>query len=158
MPVQNSDVSDIFNKMADLLGIEGANPFRVRAYRDAARVISGLPRNVSDMIKSEKDLAELPGIGKDLAGKIKEIAESGSLAQLEGFGKKTEQAILEHVEDTEGKEERIKLIEAEQRARSFVKYLKKAKGIKEITVAGSYRRRKETVGDLDILVTCKKRG
>jgi DNA polymerase (family 10) len=158
MPVQNSDVSDIFNKMADLLGIEGANPFRVRAYLDAARVISGLPRNVSDMIKSEKDLAELPGIGKDLAGKIKEIAESGSLAQLEGFGKKTEQAILEHVEDTEGKEERIKLIEAEQRARSFVKYLKKAKGIKEITVAGSYRRRKETVGDLDILVTCKKRG
>ena len=158
MPVQNSDVSDIFNKTADLLEIEEANPFRVRAYRDAARVISGLPRTVSDMIKSEKDLTELPGIGKDLAGKIKEIAESGSLAQLEGFGKKTEQAILEHVKDTEGKDERIKLIEAEQRARSFVKYLKKAKGIKEITVAGSYRRRKETVGDLDILVTCKKRG
>jgi DNA polymerase (family 10) len=208
MPVQNSDVSDIFNKMADLLEIEGANPFRVRAYRNAARVVSSLPRNVSDMIESEKDLMELPGIGADLAGKIKEIAETGSLAQLkelenktppglsrlmnvaglgpkrvkalnqklgvtnlkalkeaaekgkvrklEGFGKKTEQAILEQVEDTEAKEERIKLIEAEQRARSFVKYLKKAKGVKEITLAGSYRRRNETVGDLDILVTCKK--
>jgi DNA polymerase (family 10) len=208
MPVQNSDVSDIFNKVADLLEIEGANAFRVRAYRNAARSVSSLPRNVSDMIRAEKDLTELPGIGKDLAGKIKEIVETGSLAQLEelegktppelsrlmkvaglgpkrvkalnqnlgvtslkdlkeaaqkgkvreleGFGKKTEQAILEELEQAEGKEERIKLMEAEQRAGSLVEYLKKTKGIKDITVAGSYRRRKETVGDLDILVTCKK--
>jgi DNA polymerase (family 10) len=208
MPVQNSDVSDMFNKVADLLEIEGANQFRVRAYRNAARAVSNLPQNVSDMIESEKDLTELPGIGKDLAGKIKEIVETGSLAQLEelegktpselsklmkvpglgpkrvkalnrdlhiaslkelkkaaqhgkvreieGFGKKTEQAILEELEEAEDKEERIKLVEAEQRARSLVEYLKKTKGVKEITVAGSYRRRKETVGDLDILVTCKK--
>jgi DNA polymerase (family 10) len=209
MPVQNSDVADIFNKVADLLDIEGANQFRVRAYRNAARAVSSLPQNVSDMIESEKDLTELPGIGKDLAGKIKEIVETGSLAQLEelegktpselsklmkvaglgpkrvkalnenlgvtnlkelkeaaqkgkvreleGFGKKTEQAILEELEEVEGKgEERIKLMEAEQRAGALVDYLQETKGVKEITVAGSYRRRKETVGDLDILVTCKK--
>jgi DNA polymerase (family 10) len=208
MPVQNSDVSDIFNRVADLLEIEGANPFRVRAYRNAARTISGQPQNVSDMIESEKDLTALPGIGKDLAGKIKEIVETGALSQLEeiegntppelsklmklaglgpkrvkalyrnlgitdlkglkgaaqqgkvktleGFGKKTEQKILDELEAEEGKEERIKLIEAEQRARALVEYLKRTRGIKEITVAGSYRRRKETVGDLDILATCKK--
>ena len=208
MPVQNSDVSDIFNKVADLLEIEGANPFRVRAYRNAVRAISSLPRSVSDMIESEENLTELPGIGEDLAGKIKEVVQTGSLAQLEalesstpselsrlmkvaglgpkrvkaiyenlgvvdlkslkeaaekgkvreleGFGKKTEQTILEELEDVEDREERIKLMEAEQRASPLVAYLRKTKGIKEITVAGSYRRRKETVGDLDILVTCKK--
>lgn len=45
MPVHNSDITENFNKMADLLEIEGANPFRVRAYRDAARTIGGLSRN-----------------------------------------------------------------------------------------------------------------
>ncbi len=208
MPVQNSDVSDIFNKMADLLEIEGANPFRVRAYRNASRAVSSLPRSVSDMLESGEDLTDLPGIGKDLAGKIKEIVETGSLAlfeelkgktpsglsqlmkveglgpkrvralnrnlgvtslkeleeaartgkvrELDGFGEKTEQKILEELEAYEGIEKRIKLIEAEQRARSIVEYLKGVKGVKKITVAGSYRRRKETVGDLDILVTCKR--
>jgi len=208
MPVQNSDVSDIFNKMADLLEIEGANPFRVRAYRNASRSVSSLSRSVSDMLESGEDLTDLPGIGKDLAGKIKEIVETGSLAlfeelkgktpsglsqlmkveglgpkrvralnrnlgvtslkeleeaarkgkvrELDGFGEKTEQKILEELEAYEGIEKRIKLIEAEQRARSIVEYLKGAKGIRKITVAGSYRRRKETVGDLDILVTCKR--
>ncbi len=208
MPVQNSDISNIFHKVADLLEIEGANPFRVRAYRNASRAVSSLPRNVSDMIDSGEDLTKLPGIGKDLAGKIEEIAETGNLAQLEelegktppglsqlmkveglgpkrvkalnrhlgvtsleelekaareekirdleGFGEKTEQAILEELKAHKGTEARIKLMEAEQRARSLVDYIKKGKGIKHITVAGSYRRRKETVGDLDILVTCRK--
>nr|HDN00366.1 DNA polymerase/3'-5' exonuclease PolX [Deltaproteobacteria bacterium] len=208
MPVQNSDVSDIFNQVADLLEIEGANPFRIRAYRNASRAVSSLPRSVSDMLESNEDLTELPGIGKDLAGKIKEIVRTGSLAQfeelkgktplglsqlmkvdglgpkriralnrnlgvtslkeleeaarkgkvreLDGFGEKTEQKILEELEAYEGIEKRIKLIEAEQKARSLVEYLKAGKGIKKITVAGSYRRRKETVGDLDILVTCKR--
>ncbi|OPL16980.1 MAG: DNA polymerase III [delta proteobacterium ML8_D] len=208
MPVQNLDVSDIFNKMADLLEIEGPNPFRVRAYRNASRAVSSLPRSVSDMLESGEDLTKLPGIGKDLAGKIQEIVKTGTLAQLEelegktpsglsqlmkveglgpkrvsalnrhlgvtsikeleesarkgkvrelvGFGKKIEQKILEELEAYEGTEKRIKLIEAEQRARSIVEYLKGAEGIRKITVAGSYRRRKETVGDLDILVTCKR--
>ena len=89
MPVQNSDVKDIFNKLADLLDIEGANPFRVRAYRNAARTVSGLPGNISDMINEDEDLTRLPGIGKDLAGKIREIVETGTLSQLQEAEKKT---------------------------------------------------------------------
>ncbi len=209
MPIHNSDVAGIFNKIADLLDIEGENAFRIRAYRSAARTVSSLPRDVSDMVHSGKDLTELPGIGKDLAEKIREIVETGSLAQLkelesktppelsrlmqvaglgpkrvhalhrdlgvtnleelkeaaragkvrklEGFGKKTEQAILEELEESGGEEQkqRIKLMEAELHAHSLVEHLKNAKGIKEIAVAGSYRRRKETVGDLDILAAAK---
>jgi len=208
MPIHNSDVAEIFNKVADLLDIEGANQFRVRAYRNAARVVSGLPHSVSDMVGDGQDLSKLPGIGKDLAGKIKEIVETGSLEQLkelegrtsselsklmkveglgpkrvkvlheelgvtnvkelkeaasqgrikglEGFGQKTERAILKELETTDIEKKRVKLVEAEQNARSLVDYLKDRKGVKDIVVAGSYRRNKETVGDLDILVTAKK--
>jgi DNA polymerase (family 10) len=87
---------------------------------------------------------------------LEEAARKGKVRELDGFGEKTEQKILEELEAYEGIEKRIKLIEAEQKARSLVEYLKAGKGIKKITVAGSYRRRKETVGDLDILVTCKR--
>jgi DNA polymerase (family 10) len=208
MPVQNADVAEIFNKVGDLLDIQGANPFRVRAYRNAARTVSSLPRSVSEMIEGDEDLTALAGIGKDLAGKIREIVETGTLSQLEeieketpaeldklmkveglgpkrvkalhqdlgisdldelkeaaekgkirgleGFGKKTEEKILEDLKQEHIREERIELPQAEQRAEPLVAYLKETKGIKRVTVAGSFRRRKETVGDLDILVTCKK--
>ena len=208
MPVQNTDVAEIFNKVADLLEIQGANAFRVRAYRNAARTVESLAKNVSEMADDSGDLTDLPGIGKDLAGKIKEIVETGTLSQLkeieeetppglgelmriqslgpkrvkaiyrnldisdpeslkkaaengkirdlDGFGKKTEQRIIEELEKKDSQAGRIKLFEAEQRAEPLADYIKKSKGIKELTIAGSFRRRKETVGDLDILVTCKK--
>jgi DNA polymerase (family X) len=66
----------IFDRLADLLEIEGANPFRVRAYRDAARIVGDLPQETSTLIDAGKDLSELHGIGKDLAGKIEEIVET----------------------------------------------------------------------------------
>lgn len=69
--------------MADLLEIQGANEFRVRAYRNAARTISGLARSVADMMQEGEDLTDFCAIGEDLAGKIKEIAETGLLEQLE---------------------------------------------------------------------------
>ena len=208
MPIQNADIADIFTRVANMLEIEDANPFRVRAYRNAARTVSSLGRSVSEMVEDDQDLTELAGIGSDLAQKIREIVETGSLRQLEaleeqtpaglndlmgvsglgpkrvaalyrelgvtslkelksaaesheirevdGFGEKTEQSILESLARSEGKEERIPLQEAEQRAAPLVDYLKDSKGIKQITVAGSYRRCKETVGDLDILVSCKR--
>lgn len=209
MPVHNSDIADVFNEAADLLEIKGANRFRVRAYRDAARTIVGLSRRAADMVKEGEDLSDLPGIGKDLAGKIEEIAKTGKLPlleelreelpsglsrlmkleglgpkkvkalhhelgidslkglekaaragkvrELEGFGEKTEKAILSEIEKVRGgKRERIKLVRAEEIAGPLVEYLKKGKGVKEICVAGSYRRRRDTVGDLDVLVTCKK--
>lgn len=208
MPIHNSDVAEIFNKVADLLDIEGANQFRVRAYRNAARIVSGLPHSVSDMVGDGQDLSKLPGIGKDLAGKIKEIVETGTLKQLkelegrtsselsklmkmeglgpkrvkvlheelgitnlkelkeaasqgrikglDGFGEKTEQAILRELGAPDIEKKRVKLVEAEQNAMALVDYLKDQKDVRDIVVAGSYRRKKETVGDLDILVTAKK--
>ncbi|MEJ2023798.1 MAG: type-X family DNA polymerase, partial [Deltaproteobacteria bacterium] len=210
MAVQNSDVKDLFNKVADLLEIEGANPFRVRAYRNAARSISDLTRNVSEMVREGQDLTGVAGIGKDLAGKIREIVETGRLAQLEelekkspgalqelmavqtlgpkrvkvlhrelginnldelrdaaekgkirdleGFGEKTEQNILQGLKWKETQGKRIKLFDAERQAEPLVAYLKKSRGVREIIVAGSFRRRQETVGDLDILVTADKDG
>jgi DNA polymerase (family 10) len=89
MPVYNSDIAKTFNRLADLLEIEGANQFRVRAYRNAARTIGTLSNNVADMVERGEDLTQLNGIGEDLAGKIEEIVETGSLAQLEEVERRT---------------------------------------------------------------------
>jgi DNA polymerase (family 10) len=207
MLVHNTDIAAIFNQLADLLEIEGANPFRIRAYRNAARTIDGLPQGAASLVAECQDLSELPGIGKDLAGKIKEIVETGHLSLLEeekrrvpgelaelaelpglgpkrvkvlhdqlgiknlkeleesaragkihrlsGFGLKTQEKILQEVEQRVGVEKRIRLAAAEQIAEPFLKYLQEFEGVKEAVIAGSYRRRKETVGDIDILVTSR---
>lgn len=209
MPVHNSDIAKILNQTADLLEIKGDNPFRIRAYRNAARTIESLSQSAAELISEDGDLSKYSGIGKDLAGKIREIVktgdfklfkdlkketpvelsnlmhvsglgakrvaalykklnitsldklkkavDSGKVAKLEGFGEKTEQNIREEIKRLEKEETaRTKLIVAEEIALPLVDYLKKAKGIKDIAIAGSYRRRKETVKDLDILVTCKR--
>jgi DNA polymerase (family 10) len=208
MPVHNSEIADIFDRMAILLEIQGANPFRVRAYRNAARTLGDLPRNVVDLLAEGQDLSDLPGIGKDLAGKIAEIAQTGHLTALTdleeklpaslvdltglpglgakrvralyeelgiaslddleraatkhrvqalpGFGEKTELRILRALSTHVVSEQRHKLVDVERIARSYVGYLEAVPGVKEVVVAGSYRRRQETIGDLDILVTCKR--
>ena len=205
MPVHNTEIADIFDRLADLLEIEDANPFRVRAYRNAARTVRGHARSMADLVKQEKNLSELPGIGKDLAGKIRTIVETGKLPllgeveartpavlsdlmkvqglgpkrvkilyeklgirdiddlkraahsgkvrELEGFGSKTEEMIRQRLEHFTGEAKRTRLVTAEDIARPLVAYLGKTKGVKDVVMAGSYRRRRETVGDLDILVT-----
>lgn len=207
MPVHNADIAKIFAKVADLLEIQGANPFRVRAYRNAARQISSLSRSVRDMLEQNKSLTDLPGIGEDLAGKIETIVETGTLPLLQelmkqsapeldellripglgpkraqtlfkelhvtnlvelrgaaekrkirdlhGFGEKTEKQILQGLEQRTS-EQRTKLAVVEEVAKSLTEYLDASNATKKIMVAGSYRRRKETVGDLDILVTCRQ--
>ncbi|HKL15469.1 MAG TPA: helix-hairpin-helix domain-containing protein, partial [Balneolaceae bacterium] len=82
MPVHNSDIADILNKIADLLDIEGANEYRVRSYRDAAQSIDNLSRELTDWVEEEKDLIDLPGIGSSMADKIREIVTTGDLEQL----------------------------------------------------------------------------
>ena len=77
----------------------------------------------------------------------------GRLHQLRGFGEKTEQNILDMLQVHAEQERRFKLAAAAQYAQSLVAYLREANEIEEIVIAGSYRRCKETVGDLDILVT-----
>jgi DNA polymerase (family X) len=70
VPVQNAEVAAMFDQAAELLEIEGENQFRVRAYRRAARVIEGLPQSVKSLLAAGRDPSELPGIGKDLTGKM----------------------------------------------------------------------------------------
>lgn len=82
MPVSNNEVAQIFNKVAALLEIEGENPFKIRAYRNAAITIENLPHNASMMVEKNEDLTELPGIGRDLADKIKNIVKTGELELL----------------------------------------------------------------------------
>lgn len=205
MPVHNADIAAVFDELADLLEIEGANPFRVRAYRNAARTLRDLSRDVGDLIEKGESLTDLPGIGKDLAEKIVDIvktgttpaleehrrqmpralpellkipglgpkrvkalhrdlgiqsneqlrkaAEAGKIKALPGFGAKTEQHILDMLNAQVSSEQRFKLAIATQYAEGLLAYLKGAPGVRRIAPAGSYRRGKETIGDLDILVT-----
>src|SRR5438128_354793 len=81
--MQNADVARVFDEVADLLEIQGANPFRVRAYRNAARTIGDLTESVAGILADpERSLVDLPGIGADLAAKIRTICETGELPQL----------------------------------------------------------------------------
>ena len=64
MSVKNIHIADMFKKVADLLEIEGANSFRVRAYRNAARTVEGLSFPAESLLAEGKDLSELPGIGR----------------------------------------------------------------------------------------------
>lgn len=87
MRVPNETVAAVFNEIADLLDIQGANPFRVRAYRNGARRVLGYPKSMESLIAEGFDLTELDGIGKDLAAKITEIVTTGKLVFLEELKK-----------------------------------------------------------------------
>ncbi|MBS1188840.1 MAG: polX [Rhodocyclaceae bacterium] len=204
MPVHNADIAAVFNEIADLLEMEDANPFRIRAYRNAARVVEDSGRDVRAMVAAGEDLTDLPGIGADLAGKIRETVETGKSSLLErlrrevppaiaellhvpnlgpkrvrllwhdlgvqtleqlrraardgrirdvpGFGLKSERKILEAVEAHLSKNRRFKLAVATQYAEALKAHLEEVAGVEGVEVAGSFRRRQETVGDLDILV------
>ncbi|MBN1268279.1 MAG: DNA polymerase/3'-5' exonuclease PolX [Kiritimatiellae bacterium] len=203
MPVHNADIVAMFEEIADLLDIKGENPFRIRAYRNAARTIQDLGRDLRDMVAQGKDLTELQGIGDDLARKIREVVETGrmqaleklrremppgitdflripglgpkrvktlhkvlkigSLAQLEeaaragkvrvldGFGEKTEKNILDSIAAHADTARRFLRAHTISYAEALVAHLADVAGVKKVEVAGSYRRAKETVGDLDIL-------
>ncbi len=203
MPVQNAEIAAMFDQAAELLEIGGENQFRVRAYRRAAREIEGLPKAVASLLKSGRDLSELPGIGKDLAGKIADIVKTGHfglldtlkkklpgelgdmaalpglgpkrikllydklkvrtlndlrraiktgrLRELRGFGPLIEEKLLGALEKPQPAK-RFKLSVAEAEAEALVGFLRDSG---RVVVAGSYRRRRDTVGDLDVLVTAK---
>ena len=203
--VENGEIAALLDRLADLLEIEGANPFRVRAYRTAARTVRDLPGSIAALVAEDRDLAELPGIGHDLAGKLVEIVESGRFPALEearaqvpsglvdllelpgvgpkrakalyeelgittmdelaaalragrvhgrhGFGETTERKLLHELERRTKPERRSMLAEVEPTAQALVSHLSGARGVRRTVVAGSYRRRRETVRDLDVLVT-----
>lgn len=206
--MQNSEITRLFEELADLLEIQGANPFRVRAYRNAARTIGDLPEPVAEIVRDPaRKLDDLPGIGADLAGKITQIVntgtlpqldelraqvpagvvsmlriqglgpkkaavlfkelgitsletlrqacETGAVAKLKGFGAKSASAILEGLAQVEQAGQRMYLAEVVPLAEEIVADLKRVPGVVRAEIAGSYRRRRETVGDLDILVTAE---
>ncbi|MHB8366237.1 MAG: DNA polymerase/3'-5' exonuclease PolX [Acidithiobacillus sp.] len=205
MPILNPDIVHIFDEIADLLEIEDANPFRVRAYRNAARLLQGLSSDVKTMVEAGEDLTELPGIGDDLAKKIIEIVTTGHCSFLEklekqtppaltellkvpglgpkrvkalwheldvetvdqltraareghirsvpGFGEKTETRILEALQAQIAAIPRFPIAIAAPYAAALVHYLQNIPGVRRVVVAGSFRRGRDTVGDLDILAT-----
>jgi len=82
-PLSNRDIASVLYEIADLLEIKDDNPFRIRAYRNAAQLIGGWGEAISDMLAKNESLTTLPGIGKDLALKVRTIAETGTCDALE---------------------------------------------------------------------------
>ncbi|MEM8678460.1 MAG: DNA polymerase/3'-5' exonuclease PolX [Planctomycetota bacterium] len=201
----NQEIADVFDHLGDLLEFQGANAFRVRAYRNGARAIRDLPESLRSILDSgEMPLTDIEGIGKDLAKKIEELLETGKLQQLEavlaevpesvlslmrvpglgpkkaavlhrelavetlddlrqvcethqvralkGFGPKTEEQILKGLALAATSEERMLWADADTLVQRLREHLTTTKSLKQLEFAGSYRRGKETVGDLDILV------
>jgi DNA polymerase (family 10) len=207
--MENIQIAKTFEEVADLLEIQGANPFRVRAYRNAARTIGTLGTPVEGILKNNRHaLEELPGIGADLAGKISKMcrtgelpllaqltrktpeslvamlripgvgpkrakliyrklhvttlaqlekaARAGRLSELRGMGKTLEQTILRGIDQDKAHVARVPLAEAEAYVRPLVEELRAMPEAGQVDVAGSFRRRRETVGDVDILIASSR--
>jgi DNA polymerase (family 10) len=207
--MSNHEIAAVFEQIADLLEFQGANPFRVRAYRNAARTIHDLPESAAEIVADpERSLTQIEGIGKDLAEKVTTLVETGSLPMLDelraevpesvlailrvpglgpkraaqlyhelkiatldelraacqshrvqllkGFGAKMEEAILQGLDIAGEAEKRILWIDAHGHVEEILAYMKTCKAVEKIAAAGSYRRGKETVGDLDFLVVARK--
>lgn len=204
--MENKGIADIFTEIADILDIQGENPFRVRSYRNAARTIADLSRSVPAMIAAQEKLEEIPGIGKSLQEKIEEIvstgkcsfleelrakvpagltellkleglgpkkvkllyeelgvdsvdrlekaAQAGKLRDLAGMGQRTEEKILKSVEKYRAGMGRFKLSVGYTYAQALLEYLKDIPVVQRLDPAGSFRRHRETIGDLDILAIC----
>ena len=95
MPVHNADIARVFDEIADLLELESGNPFRVRAYRNAARLVGGLRLDIAAQLAEGKALPKLPGIGDDLSAKMREIAASGTCKLREQLRKRAPAGITE---------------------------------------------------------------
>ena len=200
-------IAEVLEQIATLLELKDENPFKIRAYANAARSLETFGGNISDL-QDEEALAKIPGIGKSIADKIKELAATGSLKYLEelraefpaailelfsisGLGAKKIKALYEqlHISSIEqlreacesgrvaklpgfGETTQAKICSAiEQRAKhsgyfQFGQIAAEAEVLRadlaahadalHVDVAGSYRRRKEIVHDLDLVVATKK--
>ena len=202
----NPELAALFSEIADLLEIQNANPFRIRAYRNASRTIRTFTEPISDIHHDpDRKLTDLPGIGKDLAEKISIVMSTGDLPMrrellnqipsglltllklpglgpkraailhqelgitslsglrqaikskrvraINGFGAKTEETLLHGIEHLEEVGQQTYLSQAIVEATEIVTHLKTVPALGKISLAGSLRRRKETVRDIDILVT-----
>ena len=206
--MSNHEIAAVLDQIADLLEFQGANPFRVRAYRNAARTIHDLPESAALIAADpERSLTQIEGIGKDLAEKVATLVETGSLPmldellaevpesvlailrvpglgpkraaqlyrelkiatldelraacqshqiqELKGFGAKMEAAILQGLDIASEAQKRILWIQAHELVQKILAYMNTCKAVEQIAAAGSYRRGKDTVGDLDFLAVAR---
>lgn len=201
--MENLDVARTLTTLADLLEIQGASPFRIRAYRNAVATIDSLTRTLESMVENGEDLTELPGVGTSVAKHVTELLETGRITrldevsaevpitlvelvrldgvgpkkakklfdelgvktvddleaaldagtvqQLDGFGAKSAEKIRVAIEDHRKHTGRFQIHEAEKLIAGLFEHVRSAPGVDEAIVAGSLRRRKETIGDVDIL-------
>jgi len=199
----NAAVAARLARLADLLEIDGANAFRVRAYRGAAETIEAHPEAIADVLARGGDLTSLKGVGKDLAAAVtalfdegeipalREVAErvpvglldvvrvpgvgpkraatlwrelgvsslddldraarAGRVAALAGFGEKTQAKVLAGVAQVRRHGGRVRLGAAEAALAPLLAAVRAAPGVERVEVAGSLRRGRATVGDVDLL-------
>ncbi|HIQ48087.1 MAG TPA: DNA polymerase/3'-5' exonuclease PolX [Aquifex aeolicus] len=205
---KNQEIAKIFERMADILEFLGENPYRIRAYRRVANLITELPEDVEKAFFTKK-LHRMSGIGESTLLKIEEFLKTGTVKKYEelrkmvpesllelldapgvgpktlkiayeklgirtkeefinalkegkfnkirGFGPAKAVKILRGIEIWEKSKERIHLVEAYFMAQEVLEYMKKVKHlIEDVSIAGSLRRRKETIGDIDLLISAKK--
>jgi len=198
--ISNHEIAEVFNEIADILDLKGDNVFKIRAYRRASQLVESLEKPLSEI----SDLESLPGIGKELAEKIrtllrgepletleklraevepgllqllkirgmgpkrvktlseklgvkglddfKRVIEAEEILELPGFGKKLVEDLKKGLSEFQEYSRRTRLDIAKAQAGELVEYLEKIKGVSRVEVAGSLRRRLETIGDIDILV------
>ncbi len=208
--MENLDVARTLTTLADLLEIQGANPFRIRAYRNAVNTVNSLSRPLSAMVAAGEDLTELSGVGKNVAAHIVELfgtgritrldevtqqipvtlvelvrldgvgpkkakklfdeldvrtvddleaqLDAGTVQALDGFGVKSTEKIRRSIEDHRKHTGRFQIHEVEKLIASVLAHVADAPGVEQVEVAGSLRRRKETIGDVDILARCEGDG
>ncbi len=203
--LDNAKISQTITMLADLLEFQGANAFKIRAYRNGARVIKDYPDSINSIIEEDPaSLLSIDGIGKGVAEKcvvlvetgelpqineileeiprsvldllripgmgpkkgamlyrelgianldqLKEACKAGVVSDLKGFGAKTVESILAGIEIADAANKRVYWAKADETARQILDHMQSCGEISKIELAGSYRRRRETVGDLDILV------
>jgi len=201
--VENPEIARILEEVADILEIQGANSFRVRAYRNATRTVETLTTPLRKWVEEKRPLTDLPGIGKEMANHVREMVETGTLgfrdellaevprslielmrlpglgpkkakkvydelqvgsvdeleaaakegriAAIPGFGAKSQEKILAGIAEYRLHGSRVLLTDAERYLEPLLAYLRETPEVERLEVAGSYRRRQETVGDIDLL-------
>ncbi len=199
-------IAGVLERIAMLLELKGENPFKIRAYTNAARAIETFGGNVSNF-QDEEAVAKIPGIGKSIALKIKELAETGSLkyleelsaqfpggimelfalpglgakkikalfdrlgissieqlqkaceqgrvAELPGFGETTQQKLCDAIAKRAAHAGAFQFGQVAAEAETLRSDLAAHSEALQVDIAGSYRRRKEIVHDLDLLVATK---
>jgi DNA polymerase (family 10) len=203
--MDNKTVETTLLEIARILDLKGENPFKVRAYENAARAIASLEEDVATLIKEER-LKHIPGIGSSIREKLLELCATGTLTYLEeiragippgvfdmmkiqglgpkktkalweqlaitsleelekacrddriaglkGFGKKTQEKILSGLSLFARTRDRVLRAEALPIATRLADALRAVPNVKRVEIAGSLRRGRETVRDVDILVGC----